>query len=259
MKRIQISFLILLVSFNTYSSCKTKVNYTNGNSKVQTSANECDDGTISFNQPSSNGKAGTEKSKKSEWEGMCGPTAAANVFHAYCKNIYFDPTSISKNYLDDITPGVRPDTMKGGLNKMFDNDSRCLKGTWHYYYEDNKYDYVRSLYNQTRVFGTYWTRVENGKKRNISPLLTLISKSSNGEILHWVTVVDVTNYNPSKKYFKDNFLEQGSNNFGKCKVVYNEFGKQSEASCDEFAKYGRNVDNSNLTSILPEYIRLIFE
>ena len=91
---------LFLIHSSAYSIC-TEVNYTNGSKTVQTKAKTCDDGTVSFTQGKDVQKSGTTKDKKSGWEGLCGPTAAANVFNAYCQNLFVEPKSISTKYFSD--------------------------------------------------------------------------------------------------------------------------------------------------------------
>ena len=96
---------------------------------------QCDDQTITYSQPTN-----------TTYEGLCGPTAGANAFYAYCKNTFVDPKLIAPKYFWDITPGVRPDVLTSGLNRMFSNNAECMKGKWKYYYVTNRWDFLNSLY-----------------------------------------------------------------------------------------------------------------
>jgi hypothetical protein len=248
-KTIILGISLILIHSSAYSSCK-EVSYIKGNKAVKTKSYECDDGSVSFQQNSSGSKAGTSKTSKSGWEGMCGPTAAANVFNAYCKNVFIEPKSISTKYFSDWTPGVRPDTMVLGLNRLFDNNSECLSGTWRYFYADHKFDFLDSIYRNVHKSGTYWKTPKTETK--ISPMLVLIADKA-GEVLHWVTVVDIQGYDPDK------WDEYENSN---CKVRYNEFGRQTTRSCADFSKRASNVDNGlsgagNL--YISEYTRIIFD
>lgn len=205
---------------------------------------QCDDGTITFDQP--NGK--------SSYEGLCGPVAAANAFHAYCDKFFVDPKLISSKYFSDFTPGVRPDSMESGLNDMFSNNRECLNGEWKYYYVENRWDYLDSLYYEVRSGTGKLQRLQtNGKKVTRSPVLALTKGS--GKNLHWVTVIDIVGYRPNPTGVQLNQYKQSG-----CKVIYNHYGYQSESSCEEFAAKANKVDDSwYVDLILPEYVHLVFE
>lgn len=241
-KSLIILFFSTLMVFTVNAKCHKQI-------KLKTIKNpvyQCEDGTISFQQ----GKK-YSKDKKSDYEGMCGPTAAANAFHAYCKNYFVEPKSIAHKYFNDITPGVRPDTLKSGLNKMFYNNSECPYGTWKYYYSKNRWDFLSSLKSNLSNSKTYWTRTRsNGQKVKWAPVLVLLSKKSDGKVLHWVTVVDIIGYS----YSDYNSYESST-----CKVIYNDMGTQHTSSCESFVRYANQVDNNFFTKWLPEYIHLVFE
>jgi hypothetical protein len=108
---------------------------------------------------------------------------------------------------------------------------------------------MNSMQRRLNKGESYVTKQRNdGSSRKISPFAVLISKIK-GE-LHWVTVVDIYNYKPS---------EYESYNSEDCIVAYNEFGRQSRTSCSQFIKWSHQVNNSILTSFLPEYITIVFE
>lgn len=223
-------------AFATYDSCtQIKVD-------TKTKTYRCKDSSVSFAQASYTGVS----SKKGNYNGLCGATAAANVFHAYCQNLFVEPTQIAPKYFDDYTPGIRPDTMESGLTSMFDNNAECPSGEWKYYYVTNRYDFIQSLNIETKKKNKYFKRKRDknhGSER--SPVIVLISKD-NGSILHYVTVVDILGFS-------------GGTNLDKCEVVYNDWGSQKSATCDDFSSYANQVDNTVMTKILPEYAHLVFE
>jgi hypothetical protein len=243
MKNFKILFILIstLISTLGWTGCSERVNLSVLNTvKVY----KCDDGTITYDQPEG----------KSSYEGLCGPVAAANAFHAYCKKHFVDPKLISTKYFSDITPGVRPDSMESGLNEMFSSNSICQKGEWKYYYAENRWRYLDSLYYEVRRGNSNWKRLQkNGKKITRSPVLALIKGS--GKNLHWVTVVDVVGYSPKPTMLQlYNYRKDG------CKVIYNHYGYQAESSCEDFVSKANQVDDSMyLDIILPEYIHLVFE
>ncbi len=216
-----------------------------------TYAVKCSDGTASFSQPASSGKSGGKSTgKKSGYEGKCGPTAAANVFHAYCDGNFVDPLKISDKYFDDITPGVRPGVLEEGLNDLFSNNSECKRGYWSYKYVEDRWTFLNNLkfYTHQEVSNLIRKNPVTKKSEARSPVIALISKSEDGEPLHYVTVIDVIGFD------NDDSIESE-----KCKVIINEFGGQKNVSCETFAKWGRNVDNATLTSWLHEYIYFPFK
>lgn len=213
---------------------------------IDTSVYQCDDGTISYNQAYYRNVSQTKK----EYNGLCGATAAANVIHAFCQKTFTEPTQLGTNRFSDITPGIRPDTLEAGLNEIFDDYPECPAGEWKYYYTENRWDYLQSLKVEIAKKNSSWKRTLNGKSQTISPVIALIESFSASGVLHYVTVVDVEGYdhkNP-KSYLSD-----------KCKVSYNDFGMQSSKFCRDFVRQASNVDNSTLTSWLPEYIHFVFE
>ena len=211
-------------------------------------AYQCDDGTVSFEQPDLN--SGSDEFDT--YEGLCGPTAAANVFHAYCDSFFVDPLKLALKYFKDVTPGTRPDTLERGLNKLFRNNDECLKGEWKYYYVTNRWSYLNSLYYETHRGVSSWTRVlENGSKATRSPVIALISRGSDGSTLHYVTVVDVVGYDPNGG--TDDYENES------CRVIYNEWGDQDSTSCKKFVNWAHQVDNHGALGWMPEYIHFVFE
>lgn len=236
-KNVLFGLCLLLVSSASTASCvkRMKLNYLK-----DTRVYICDDMTISHDQPSN-----------TNYEGLCGPTAAANAFHAYCDQTIVDPKLISNKYFSDFTPGVRPDVMASGLNQMFSNNSECINGNWKYYYVTNRWDFLDSLYYEVRRGnGSLKRLISKSVKATRSPVIVL-TKSS-GKNLHWVTVVDIVGYRPghmNSDYEKDT-----------CNVIYNDSGTQTTITCESFVRRANGVDDSWYTDmILPEYVHLVFE
>lgn len=239
MKKIKVFFGLglLLVSAISAASCIERLKLsTLKNTRVY----KCDDLTISHGQPSN-----------TTYEGLCGPTAAANTFYAFCERTIVDPKLISKKYFSDITPGVRPDVMASGLNQLFSNNSECIKGNWKYYYVTNRWDFLDSLYYEVkRGNGTLKRLIAKNVTAIRSPVIVL-TKSS-GRNLHWVTVVDIVGYKPG--HLNSDYEKPT------CNVIYNDSATQTTESCDKFVKRANGVDDSWYTDmILPEYVHLVFE
>lgn len=230
--------LILGASTPSWAGCSKEINL----SKIDAKVWKCDDGTISYDQPDG----------KSNYEGLCGPTAAANAFHAYCQGFFVELKDIASRYFSDITPGVRPDVMERGLNKMFKNNSECMRGEWKYYYVKNRWDFLDSLYYEVRRGKGVVKRTQaNGTKVTRSPVLVLLKSS--GKNLHWVTVVDIVGH-------KTGFSDPDAYKSPNCKVIYNDYGSQSSTSCSKFASAAEGVDDAWYTDlVLPAYVHLVFE
>lgn len=248
MKKLILSLVCL--SFTTSvlakaAGCYEKVDLSGIGSK--TDAWKCEDGTVSFDQ---NTRYSDRKEKKDDYESLCGAVAAANVFHAYCDELFVNHVKIADKYFGDITPGIRPDTLEDGLNEMFENNSECKGGEWKYYYSKTRWNFLNSLYYELRRGHSLWNRKqEDGSVQNRAPVIVLIAKDKDADILHYVTVVDLIGYTPkSGDYESDN-----------CKVIYNDFGSQKKKSCETFVKWAHQVDNNTFTSWMPEYIHLVFE
>ena len=211
-------------------------------SKIDVKVWQCDDGTISYDQPDG----------VSNYEGLCGPTAAANAFHAYCQNYFVEIRDIASKYFTDINPGVRPDVMESGLNQMFRKNKECMRGEWKYYYAENRWDFLDSLYHEVRKGNGSLKRTQaSGKKVTRAPVLVLVKSS--GINLHWVTVVDVVGHTLG---FADPLAYKNPG----CKVIYNDNGNQSSANCADFVSKAEMVDDAWYTDlVLPAYVHLVFE
>jgi hypothetical protein len=232
------AILLLALSLDVYGGCLKKINL----KTILSTAWECEDGSISYDQPS-----GT-----SNYEGLCGPTAAANVFHAYCQRNFIEVKDVAEKYFYDITPGVRPDSMERGLNKLFENNPECIDGEWKYYYVDNRWAFLDSLFYELRRGHGHLTRnLEDGGKAKRSPVLVLLR--TNRKNLHWVTVVDIVGHQPGTKdkwaYMKP-----------QCQVIYNESGNQASEDCASFVRKAEEVNDHWYTQLtLPPYVHLVFE
>ncbi len=244
MKRL-IYFLFLIFTTPTVAGCYERVDLKDIGSK--TPAYKCEDGTVSFAQ---NTRYSDRKEKKDDYESLCGAVAAANVFHAYCEKLFVNHMKIGTKYFWDMTPGIRPDTLEGGLNEMFDNNPECMSGEWKYYYSTNRWNFLDSLYYEVRRGNGEWVRKQSiVSQARRSPVIVLISRSNDAKILHYVTVVDIIGYDPKVGDYEND----------ECKVIYNDFGGQTEKACSKFVKYANQVDNQLLTSMLREYTHLVFE
>jgi hypothetical protein len=193
---------------------------------------ECPDGTISFEQPDSEGIA--------DMEGKCGQTAAANLYRTYCK-LNASPKLLDK-FFYDAGPGVAPKTLVSGLNNLWLADRiyrikykqkrTCPDGTWNKRIAKNEHDFLyfisRSLRkkyknksgNYTQPKRKRFFKNNSGETSPVSPLAVLIETDGKkgGFGLHWVTVVDM--------YYINN----------ECRIIYNTWNRQYDSSCSSFSK-----------------------
>ena len=238
MLRFVFGLTLALSASASWAGCSKEIKL----NKIDAKVYQCDDGTISYDQPDG----------KSEYEGLCGPTAASNAFYAYCQGFFVELKDIARRYFSDITPGVRPDVMERGLNRMFGNNKECMRGEWKYYYVENRWDFLDSLYYEVRRGKGVMKRTQaSGAKVTRSPVLVLLKSS--GKNLHWVTVVDVVGHTPG-------FANPNAYKSDKCKVIVNDSGYQSTVSCASFVRDAEGVDDAWYTDlILPAYVHLVFE
>jgi len=228
-------------SFNTYyhDGCnKVASNIQNEQELREIGLRRCEDGTVSYVQPDAEGFQG--------YEGKCGQTAAANLMYSYCK-IIVKPETYANSYLSDYSPGVRPDTMRYGMNNMFkSNYPNCPSAyskKWHYYSYDTSKEYINAIerglsapvgnshkIKRTRADGTKIFR---------TPVALLI-RSPGGQILHWITAVDVVRIN------------------NKCEILVNHWDDQYKVPCHIISKWSRGVGNS-YGDILDSYTIIKFK
>lgn len=253
--------LITVLSFSFSASarnCKTKVTF-RSNSKVNPSVYKCDDGSISYTQikskfvPSTTGQVlrsltGSRFIPAGRTESYCGVTSAVNVFNAYCKEYYLNPSSIAKRYFDDINPGLRYDTLLNGLNDLFDNNSSCLRGHWRKTHPKSAFDFIRSIYYKVKRGKGYWKNPKTNKI--ISPVIVLLNRTPKTTSLHYVTVVDINGFNPSNR---------NSIYSDKCLVSVNEWGDQRKFKCSKFAQESRQVNDPWQLRWMHDYYLFSFE
>ena len=179
----------------------------------------CIDKSISFVQPASRGIGG--------WEGKCGHTFAANSFYTMCKAAV-DPNEYFGPILGDITPGVRPGTLRSGLSEVFRSSKRICpdsQGHWTYFKFGNQNNYIKKIKqllipNYSHINLQRIERLGNSYFRN--PVGALI-QNPGGKYIHWVKIID--------------FLE--SQNV--CKFIVNHWDNQYEVPCGKMATWSGRV------------------
>ena len=195
----------------------------------------CNDGSTSFDQPDSTGWNG--------WNGFCGETATSNLIKMSCGENWH-PDGMIHSMAADYTPGTRPSTLVSVINKLA-QDSNCGGKKWTYYdTADNAKDYIDSIVTGLRS-GTVFTRTrENGTKVKRAPVMTLV-KMSGSKTLHWITIVDITGYNPD--------LPLSSN--PKCVAYANQWGKQYKIPCSDLATMSKQTEEVALGAV-GKYVRI---
>ena len=87
-------------------NCKESVN-------EEFSHGTCKDGSVSFEQPGSEGYF--------KQEGLCGQVGISNLYNNYC-NWNIDVQTVDEYYARDFTPGTRTGVLIDGVNKLFRNN-----------------------------------------------------------------------------------------------------------------------------------------
>jgi len=193
----------------------------------------CRDGSVSFIQPNSDGWNG--------WEGKCGQTAAANGLFHFCR-VAKDPDSYIDDHLSDLTPGVRPRTLKKGLNKIFKKFENCSN----IQFDEDNYrsinDFVgfvkqRIIPNMSHPMMITLNR--NGVSRLRQPVIVLVQNPGT-KYLHWVTVIDQVDKN------------------SQCNFIVNHWDDQYMVPCNDLAKWSENVGRTypvilrSLSTVFPK-------
>ena len=178
----------------------------------------CEDGSVSFIQPPSEGRW--------EQEGMCGQVGISNLYNNYCSwNIKVD--DIDDHYAWDFTPGTRTGVLVDGVNKLFSTNSDCPSGHFSAIKARSEDDYIASVLSATHqtVGENQLVRLNHrGQSVKRSPVMALIALPGEKKVLHWVMVVDV-------EYHND-----------KCKFIVNSWDDQMTVPCSKMAKWSRDVD-----------------
>lgn len=250
-----ILFTLSLSQASWGKTCNKRVEFKVG-SRINPVVYKCSDGTISYKQikstfiPSRTGifaryLTGIQSIPSGRTESYCGVTAAVNVHNAYCKKYFVSPNSVAKRYFDDINPGVRYDTMLRGLNSFFSNQgSDCVKGHWSMSHPRTNAHFIKELYNHLNSGKGYWKNPKT--KKTISPAIVLINRTPKTTSLHFVTVVGIEGFSPSRPSFTN------------CVVKINEWGRQTSESCSTFAKHASHVNTPTLLSWMHDYYVLSY-
>lgn len=179
----------------------------------------CRDNSISFKQPKSRGIGG--------WEGKCGQTFGANTIYSLCR-LGVNPDSYFKRYFRDITPGVRPGTLKKGMSKITNKlTPDCFVGNqeWRTYAPKNAkkfIDTIENLLTTNYSLPSQITLTRRGEKFYRNPVGALVLNPG-GRYLHWVSIVDI---------------ERTRNS---CFLYVNHWDNQYKVPCSTFSNWSKNV------------------
>ena len=183
---------------------------------------KCRDATYTYDQPDN----------QEVLEGRCGQTAISNTVAILCQRA-IDPRVVA-SFTHDITPGLRPSTVKVALNQVMKESSGqgCATGRWRTESFFTAYQYIegvkRALYADPQA-----ARMSGGKVARFTPALTLVGLRLK---LHWITVVAVK---PNRQ-----------DSYG-CDVITNTWGRQYKISCENFARLGNTAVGYNLVLFEP--------
>lgn len=181
----------------------------------------CRDNSISYVQPKSTGAGG--------WEGKCGHTFGANTLFSLCAKSV-KPDTYFNAHFRDITPGVRPKTLRGGIARVFDQNSDICPtdNNWTYFIQGNKSSFIQKIKELLIPNYSHRNMIEiqrDGANFFRNPVGALI-QNPGGNYLHWVTITDV--------------LSQEN----KCEFVVNHWDNQYHVDCELFANWSYNVGRS---------------
>lgn len=217
-----IDYKKLLSPWNIYKTddCSQRATYVVNETELRNlGLRRCRDNSVSFIQPNSDGWNG--------WEGKCGQTAAANSLFHYCR-VAKDPNSYIDEYLRDITPGVRPGTLKRGMNKLFKKFPNCGEFKFQKYALKTREDFI-ALIKQKLIPKNNYPNIlsleRNGQMRSRQPVMTLI-QNPGGKYLHWVTVFDMVEIN------------------NQCNFIVNHWDNQYTVPCNDLADWSYDVGRS---------------
>lgn len=217
----------------------------------------CKDGTRSAVQP----RDVTSIWDNFDYEGQCGPTAAANVVGMMCgTNISPDTAA---RFGNDITPGWKPSTLKNAMNRLLTASTtgwnaalgmpldpiehlpaRCPKGRFKVLVSKTKEEHLQALKDsvfpnikkperlrnahQMKVDRSPWTTRQinlSNIRQGLTEFREIVPTAAltfiTGMNVHWVTVVDI---------LKDDQDPMG------CQIVYNDDRAQTKIGCGEFLK-----------------------
>lgn len=213
---------MLWFSYRTDKCEQYNLSIDNEDELRQTGFRRCKDGSVSFVQPKATGVGG--------WEGKCGHTFAANSMYTMCK-VAVDPEKYFRLTLGDITPGVRPGTLRSGLSKSFNiNPEVCptKPERWTYFVMGNASSYrakIKELLVPNYSHPNLQRISRDAKSYLRNPVGALI-QNPGGRYIHWIKIIDV--------------VERQNT----CHFVVNHWDNQYEVPCDVISLWSGRVGRS---------------
>jgi hypothetical protein len=192
-----------------------------------------EDGTISWDQPPSDGVEG--------WNGRCGETAAANLIAMYYQGYASAPLAIPEYIkFEDPTPGTRVETLTLGMNNF---QKKIKQSPRKFLWKSANASSSAPILDLSEIV------VVRAGSSNRAPSFKNVDKTTHkkfpvaallqmGKQFHWVTIVNVV--------YRD----------GGYHVVYNDHGKQTTISSSEFLKmwtYG--ADPSPMNNVVGKLLK----
>ena len=163
-------------------------------------------------------------------------TALANMHHAYCKKRELDLALIDRKFLADFDPSTRYDTLVYGLNDFFQSlKGECLLGKWRFSHTTSYKKFMDTIYQKLQTGKSRWRDPKSGKTR--APLIALINLTANNAALHWVSIANISGYNPEDS----RTLRKRT-----CRVVLNQKGDQNSLSCRKFIRLASQVNDPHM-------------
>ena len=199
----------------------------------------CQDGSISYDQPNIN--------IYNAREGLCSPTAGANILQMYCNACTtvecFDEQFVKFikffSFEYNLSSGTMMSSLLDGINKAWNSfctTEKQQKYEWYLFHAESKKEYLQMLYNSLnwKQDGIFQRNI-NGTRETKWPLFASIDYL--GTDPHTVTVVDIeTDLDLSHLVSKRGSLVRMLANH-QCWVRYNTWGMQYRASCYDFATW----------------------
>jgi hypothetical protein len=177
----------------------------------------CQDGSISFVQPDSEGWNG--------WEGKCGQTAAANSLFHLCQ-VAVSPKDYVDRYMQDSTPGVRPKVLARGLKQITSLNTPCpTVKNWQQSNYRNHEQFIAGVKQDLIPKFSHARLIHLNRDNKIyqrNPVIVLIQNPGD-KYLHWVTIVDTISQN------------------NQCKFLVNHWNRQYLVPCENVASWSQDV------------------
>lgn len=192
-----------------------------GKVKIEKKYYRCKDGSVTFEQPDSEGYF--------DWEGKCGETALSNTIKMTCGKAWL-PGGVIDDVSSDWSAGSMPSTLQNTIND-FAKASDCGDKRWSYYdTAESREDFLASVVDGLKSGSKFYRKRLDETSVRRAPVIVMIALPGE-KVLHWVTVVDVEGYDASKKMAAN----------AACVAYVNQWDSQYKIPCHHLAKMADNV------------------